>query len=686
MNARAISKLSRTGGTWPQWFNYSTAAGQLLCLFLLTFFAAAGAKADLGAGSGASASASANSSAFHVDPSVKQIDLAKASWLLEDPEGKLTLADVQQAGNAGRFKHQLPDIGYTASAFWLRFTLVSDSSEPITLWLDSGNRTLQEIALFSPDEKGVYQSQSASTTLPFAQRPLPTADFVFPVSFTPQKETTIYLRVRSTGYLGVIVVPQLWQPAALQKKEERDKAQWLFYLGLCTSLVLFHLMLGISVKDANYIRYMLPALGSMWAMSSSTGGFGTAYASFWPNSPVFEQSGWVASIMLVSFGPVYFLLKFLDFHKTIPRMDTVLKIGLSVIALLVSIQLIGTLVAYDAVWLLQKMYISTMAIFILTFAVAICSIFWLAWHGNRQARFLCITWFPVLSFGTTWSLYSMLGYKFDIALVMWASAVEQILMSLVLADRFNQEKKATGEAQVTMAQVLRESELELEGKVANRTQALEKEQARTRQLLNNILPVEIATELSETGSAKPARHEAVSILFTDFMGFRQAVSDMQADQMVTELNEIFAAFDDITDACGVEKIKSIGDAYMAAAGLPKPCADHAQRCVRAGLRMVAYIEQRNEKADFKWFLRVGIHSGPVVAGVVGKRKFAFDIWGDTVNVAARIESAGDVGRVNISAYTYDLIQSEFMCQYRGKLNAKGKGAIDMYFVSEISPS
>ncbi|MDO8787017.1 MAG: adenylate/guanylate cyclase domain-containing protein [Sulfuritalea sp.] len=215
--------------------------------------------------------------------------------------------------------------------------------------------------------------------------------------------------------------------------------------------------------------------------------------------------------------------------------------------------------------------------------------------------------------------------------------------------------------------------------LAMRDVAAEKE--RSERLLLNILPAELARELSATGSARPARHESVTILFTDFSGFTQAASSMPAEQVVAELNEIFAAFDDITDTCGVEKIKTIGDAYMAAAGLPKPCADHAQRCVRAGLGMIDYLEKRNRTGAFKWSLRVGVHSGPVVAGVVGKRKYAFDIWGDTVNVASRMESSGEIGRVNISADTHDLVRAEFACEYRGKVDAKGKGQIDMYFVA-----
>lgn len=249
---------------------------------------------------------------------------------------------------------------------------------------------------------------------------------------------------------------------------------------------------------------------------------------------------------------------------------------------------------------------------------------------------------------------------------------------------------------------LLQSEQELEGKVEQRTRELQNEQVRTtemlhenqemlnsnqdllhknQELLYNMLPAEIADELSATGKALPARHDSVSVLFTDFSGFTQTASSMPADRMVAELNEVFAAFDDICDDCGIEKIKTIGDAYLAVSGLPKPCADHAQRCVLAGLRMAAYVQERNLDSAFKWSLRVGIHSGPVVAGVVGKRKFAFDIWGNTVNIASRMENAGEPGRVNVSAYTFDLIRNQFDSEYRGKINAKGKGQMDMYFVN-----
>lgn len=269
---------------------------------------------------------------------------------------------------------------------------------------------------------------------------------------------------------------------------------------------------------------------------------------------------------------------------------------------------------------------------------------------------------------------------------------------LLLLKRFVLDRMRAAElARRAVEDRLLQSEQELEGKVEQRTRELQNEQIRTTEMLNsnrellqknqellyNMLPAEIADELSATGKALPARHDSVSVLFTDFCGFTQTASSMPADRMVAELNEVFAAFDDICDECGIEKIKTIGDAYMAASGMPKPCADHAQRCVRAGLRMMAYLDRRNDGAAFKWSLRVGIHSGPVISGVVGKRKFAFDIWGNTVNIASRMENAGEPGRVNVSAYTFDLIRTEFDCEYRGKINAKGKGQMDMYFVNSV---
>jgi class 3 adenylate cyclase len=240
--------------------------------------------------------------------------------------------------------------------------------------------------------------------------------------------------------------------------------------------------------------------------------------------------------------------------------------------------------------------------------------------------------------------------------------------------------RQTLEAEQERRRLAIEHKERLEVEVAERTQELRQEKENANNLLHNILPVEVADELIANGSTRPQRYDEATILFTDFKDFTKTVGSLPANTVVEELNDIFRHFDDIIDACGIEKIKTIGDSYMIAGGLPKPLPDHAERCVDAALRMQSYLEERNRTSTVKWNMRAGAHSGEVVAGVVGKKKFTYDVWGDTVNTASRMESAGETGRVNISASTYALVKSRFRGEYRGKLEAKGKGAIDMYFV------
>ena len=670
---------------WKLWCNCFAATGQVLRLFSSAFFALAFALAFIL--TLPLSEVKAKTDVLHINPASSKVDLATASWLLEDPEGKLTLADVQHPNNARRFERKLPDIGFTSSAYWLRFTIVSDATKPITRWFSSSNRTLQEIALFSPDEKGVYQAQSASSNQPFATRPLRSAYFVFPLTLSPKKESVIYLRVRSTGPMAVTLAPQIWQPTAYKAVEKKERSIWLLYLGIALGLGIFNLLLGVALRDMAYFHYVTTLLAIMWGICSATGGFGSAYEYFWPNFPLFEQSSWILSIFVASWLPVKFLSELINLKKNMPRAHRLIKVCVIIIGLLISIALIGTLLVGPAfVAFSQKLYIISLVIFCAMYTGAGVNFCFFFWYGKRLAKIISIAWLPVIFFTALWAVYVILGQAYNIALVVWPGAFAMVLMSLVFAERFNQEKKARGLMQLNMAEVLRRSERELGAKVITRTLELQKEQNRTQELLYNILPIDIAVELAETGSSQPARHASVTIMFTNLMDFTRSTTDMPAHRMVAELNEIFAAFDDIADVCGVEKIKTIGDIYMAAAGLPKPCADHAQRCIYAGLMMIDYVERRNNKSDIKWPLRVGIHSGPVVSGVVGKRKFAFDIWGDTVNVTSRIENAGEVGRVNVSAYTCHLIQNEFECEYRGKLEVKGKGEIDMYFVKEALKS
>ncbi|RYZ54028.1 MAG: adenylate/guanylate cyclase domain-containing protein [Sphingobacteriales bacterium] len=211
---------------------------------------------------------------------------------------------------------------------------------------------------------------------------------------------------------------------------------------------------------------------------------------------------------------------------------------------------------------------------------------------------------------------------------------------------------------------------------------IHREQQKNEELLLNILPAEVASDLKKSGSSAARHFDNITVLFTDFVNFTEAGERMSPQELVDELHTCFKAFDQIITRYGIEKIKTIGDAYLAAGGLPAADKDHAVHVVKAAIDIHRFMEQRHrEKGNSSFNIRLGIHSGPVVAGIVGVKKFAYDIWGDTVNTAARMEQHSEAGRINISQSTYELVEDQIPCTYRGEIAAKNKGVMKMYFVN-----
>jgi class 3 adenylate cyclase len=229
----------------------------------------------------------------------------------------------------------------------------------------------------------------------------------------------------------------------------------------------------------------------------------------------------------------------------------------------------------------------------------------------------------------------------------------------------------------------------LELMVDERTHELSRAKKRSEDLLLNILPVETARELRDHGKARAREYRECSVLFSDFKGFTSFSSKMNGEELVAELDSIFRTFDAITDKYDVEKIKTIGDAYMCASGLPEENRFHALNTVLMGLEMIHALDRMNQKRIAEnrqvWQVRVGIHTGPLVAGVVGEKKFAYDIWGDTVNTASRMEHYSEPGRLNISGVTLSHVMDYVETSVRGPLYVKGKGELMMYFVERIRP-
>ena len=215
----------------------------------------------------------------------------------------------------------------------------------------------------------------------------------------------------------------------------------------------------------------------------------------------------------------------------------------------------------------------------------------------------------------------------------------------------------------------------------------EDERRLSDRLLLNILPAEIADELKANDAVRPVRFDSASVMFTDFVGFTRIGEHLEPEELVSELDRCFSYFDMVMERNNLEKLKTIGDSYMCVGGVPTANRSHAVNSVMAALEIQSFMNQMNEiKARQNlpfWELRVGIHTGPLVAGVIGERKFAYDVWGDTVNTASRAETSGRAGRINITQATFDLVEEFFECEHRGPVSVKHKGDIDMYFVNGI---
>jgi class 3 adenylate cyclase len=239
---------------------------------------------------------------------------------------------------------------------------------------------------------------------------------------------------------------------------------------------------------------------------------------------------------------------------------------------------------------------------------------------------------------------------------------------------------------IELVQELQMANEHLEEKVVERTAEVNRQKEQIEQLLLNILPAQTAEELKATGKSKARSYQLVTVLFADIKDFTLIGESLSPETLVAEIDYYFRTFDNIISKYDIEKIKTIGDAYMCAGGLPNPSSANPVEVVQAALEMQQFVQDTKQErliSGLPYFeIRIGLHSGPVVAGIVGHKKFAYDIWGDTVNTAARMESCSEAGKVNISGTTYALIKDHFACTHRGKVEAKNKGQIDMYFVDK----
>jgi len=285
--------------------------------------------------------------------------------------------------------------------------------------------------------------------------------------------------------------------------------------------------------------------------------------------------------------------------------------------------------------------------------------------------------------GLSKSLQTTLSPVFEQGKLKWIVAIESDITELKESEKLLEEKSESLKA---LTEAMQDANQELQAQrdqLNEKHEELAKEKQRTDELLHNILPEIVAHQLKK-GKKKPKRHKSVTVMFADFKGFTKICKQLDPPEIVNTLDELFSAFDLIVEKHFIEKIKTIGDAYMCAGGMPMKNNSHPVNVVMAALEIQQFLFEYNKprmlNKDIVWECRIGVHSGEVFAGVVGERKFAYDIWGDTVNLAARMETAGAVNTVNISDATYELVKDYFICVPRGDIEVKNVGQASMYFV------
>jgi class 3 adenylate cyclase len=562
---------------------------------------------------------------------------------------------------------------------WLSFQIQNAEAKPQDLNLDNGS-DLAEFWVIRPDQSveplradGPYGVQVSANGDPYSH-------FVLDA----RQRVTLLVRVSQGPVFGWGLSSEVEVSSAAHafKSAQLETLIDGVLLGGLLVLCAYNLLIGLLASQHSYFWYAL-YLFLMAVSSTSAGNANLISYVFAPKDPLVgvtldQIAGGLMWIALVGFSR-----DFLDTKRWLPRFDILWVTAVVILAASLVLGFMNIRV-WNVLAYLGDCLVAPLGIIAAALRLR---------QGNRSVR-----WFLLAQVILAVGIVLQTGFDFalmprptgalldllSVHLAWLASLLEAILFSLALADRIRSLTRTVTDQTILHLQeketlISRQKE-ELILEVEQRTQELQQEKHKSDQLLLTVLPLEIAEELKAHGESRPRRYEHVSILFTDFRNFTTTVSVLPAEQLVAELNEIFQEFDTILVRHGVEKIKTIGDSYMVASGLPEIVPDHALRCAAAALEMLSFMNQRNLTSAIKWGMRAGIHSGPVVAGIVGKTKFAFDVFGDTVNIASRMESNSEPGRLNVSAYTYHLIRDSFSGEYRGKLDVKGKGEIDMYFI------
>lgn len=622
-------------------------------------------------------------SAIEINEGDKKI-VGKQMQYFVDTTNALTLDDVIDRPFSPITTDVL-NLSFIPHTGWVRLKVKSATEQSIYLEIDQA--LLEELELYEVDESGGQnQLFSGGFSKRFDERPIKSENWLFDIPLENNTEKTIYIKGR-TGYPFQIPVT-LSSKTTYLEANQKYKIFWGIYMGIMIFAFLYNLFLFISLRERTIFYYLLYIIGSTVFY---LGLYGYTSRYLWPDSPGLTPLLPVI-ICLTNIAITLFTLAFLKITKAqkVPYYGAwVLIIGFGLIAVL---NVVGP---YGAAIGLSQMFSLVAAIFFIYLGIVSLR------RKVPTAKFYLIAWtiylVLVILFLLTDSNVIESSF-FTKHCILFGHMTEVILLSFALADRINWLKKDNEAKQEEIILQLEKNEKiqlkanqQLEIKVKERTAEvveqrnkalLQKE--RSDNLLLNILPEETAEELKATGKASAKYFDSVTVIFADVKDFTKKAEKLEPTELVRQINELFTAFDGIVGKFNIEKIKTIGDAYMAVGGLPSINDTHPEDAIKAAIEFQKAVAdlQKNSTSNGKdqFTVRVGIHTGPVVAGVVGMKKFAYDLWGNTVNIASRLENTSDEGKINVSQRTYELAKDKFKFIARGQVEAKNLGAINMYYV------
>lgn len=635
----------------------------------------------------------AQSSILEITTEKEVYTLGKYVSVYEDTSAMVTFDQIRSNRFQNKFKRsELTALNYgvTPSVIWIKIQLKNLESNPNIQWLISLDYPLFDyVDFYQKNPLGEWSILKTGDKFPFSERQIPDRNFVFATHFPFDTLSTYYLRFETSGSMQI--TPSLYRERAyLVSNNNAEIAYGLFFGGMMI-IMLYNLFLFFSLKDYAYLAYCIFIVASFSLQAAYSGHF----IKYWYGNDPYWANLMIPLIMVINpITMAIFSIIFLKTKKFAPLWHKIL-VGIIVIG---CIHFVSSfyLPAIKAIPLAGL--ITTITLFSVFFAgIAAYR------RGNKSARFYLVAWF-VLIIVALLAAFRLFGIvpsnNLTVHGVKLAILSEVVLLALALADKYNIFRKEKEDAQQKILQMQEEANKVLEEKVEQRTVELaeanhklsdtlskvEEERGKSDKLLLNILPAETAAELKEKGFSAPKKYELATVMFTDFKNFTHLVEELPPEVIIEVLDTCFLTFDEICDRNNIEKIKTIGDSYMAAGGLPVANPNNPIDAVRAALEIQKWMynwdQSKYATQKQKWEIRIGVHSGPVMAGVVGKNKFAYDIWGDTVNIASRMESCSEVGQVSISKATFELVKDHFDCEYKGKVAAKNIGEVDVFWVKQ----